>query len=161
MFFDFECTQFRAYTTTCKMFEDVCSRRSNVHTHKSSCYSKVLVLVCPFVCFCLFLRSIVMSVSVYGSVCLSARISPEPHARSLPNLLCVLPMSVARSSFDKFTIGRIAYRREGIFFPIENALSAGKGGWECTARAKCTKQGNRRLPCFVTDFYSCTVLLLY
>jgi len=41
-----------------------------------------------------------------------------------------------------FTIGRIAYRREGFFsefFPNENALLAGKGGWEweCTARAKC------------------------
>jgi len=35
-----------------------------------------------------------------------------------------------------FTIGRIAYRREGVFFSIENALSGGKGGWECTARAK-------------------------
>jgi len=35
-----------------------------------------------------------------------------------------------------FTIGRIAYRREGVFFPTGNALSAGKGGWKCTARAK-------------------------
>jgi len=26
-----------------------------------------------------------------------------------------------------FTIDRIAYRRKGVFFPIENALSAGKG----------------------------------
>jgi len=70
------------------------------------------------------LRSIVMSMSV----CLSARISPESHARSLPNFLCMLPMSVARSSSIMFTIGRIAYRREGVFFPIENALLAGKGG---------------------------------
>jgi len=30
----------------------------------------------------------------------------------------------------------IAFCREGVFFPTENALSAGKGGWECTARAK-------------------------
>jgi len=30
-------------------------------------------------------------------VCLSARISPEPHARSLP-FLCILLMAVARSS---------------------------------------------------------------
>jgi len=48
----------------------------------------------------------------------------------------MLPMSMARSSSGMFTIGRIAYRREGFFFAIENALSAGKGGWECTARAK-------------------------
>jgi len=68
-------------------------------------------------------------VSVRLSVCLSARISPEPHARSLPNLLCMLPMYVARSSSGTFTTGRIAYRREGVFFPIENALSAGKGRW--------------------------------
>jgi len=26
---------------------------------------------------------------------------------------------------DMFTIGRIAYRREGVFFPVENALSTG------------------------------------
>jgi len=37
----------------------------------------------------------------------------------------MLPVSVARSS-SVFTIGRIAYRREGVF-PIENALSAKKG----------------------------------
>ena len=35
-----------------------------------------------------------------------------------------------------FTIGRIVDRREGVFFPTENALSVEKGGWECTARAK-------------------------
>jgi len=61
------------------------------------------------------------------SVCLSARISPEPHARSLPIFLCMLPMSVARSSSGMLTIGRIAYRRGGVIFPTKNALSAGKG----------------------------------
>jgi len=30
----------------------------------------------------------------------------------LPNFLCVLPMSVARSAFSMLTIGRIAYRQE-------------------------------------------------
>jgi len=70
------------------------------------------------------------------SVCLSTRISWEPHAQSLPNFLCMLPMSMARSSSDIFTIVRIVCHREGVFFPDENALSAGKGGWECTARAK-------------------------
>ena len=78
------------------------------------------------------------------SVCLSARISPEPHGRSLPNSLCMLPMSVARSSFDTFTVGRIACHREGVFFPTENALLVGKGGWECTARGKVCYL---RLPC--------------
>jgi len=48
----------------------------------------------------------------------------------------MLPMFVARSSSGMFTMGRIAYRREGVFFPIENALSAVKGRWECTAWAK-------------------------
>jgi len=57
------------------------------------------------------MRSIVTSMSVCGSVRLSARISQEPHARSLP-VLCVLPMSVARSSSGMFTIGRIACRRD-------------------------------------------------
>ena len=42
-----------------------------------------------------------------------ARISPEPHARSLPNFLCMLPMSVAWSSSSMLMIGHIAYQREG------------------------------------------------
>ena len=46
-------------------------------------------------------------------VCLSMRISPEPEAQPLPNFLCMLPMSVARSSSGTLTIGRIAYRQEG------------------------------------------------
>jgi len=52
------------------------------------------------------------------------------------NFLCMLAVSVALSSYDMFTIGRIAYRREGVFFPIENALLARKGGWERIAQAK-------------------------
>jgi len=48
------------------------------------------------------------------SVCLSARISLEPHSRSLPNFLCMLPMSMAWSSSGMLTVGRIAYRREGV-----------------------------------------------
>jgi len=40
---------------------------------------------------------------VCWSVCLSARISLEPHAPSLPIFLCMLPMSVAWSSSDVFT----------------------------------------------------------
>ena len=46
-------------------------------------------------------------------VCLSARISPGPHSRSLPKFMCMLPVSVARSSSGMLTIGRIACRREG------------------------------------------------
>ena len=58
------------------------------------------------------LRSIVMSMSVCLCVCLSARLSTEPHAQSLPNFLRMLPISVARSSSGMLMIGRIAYRRE-------------------------------------------------
>jgi len=47
------------------------------------------------------------------SVCLSVCPTPEPHARS-------------GSCSDIFTIGRIAYRQEWVFFPTENVLSAGK-----------------------------------
>jgi len=65
---------------------------------------------------------IVMSASVCLSVCLSGKISLEPLARSLPNFLCMLPMSVALSSSLMFTIGRITYRREGFFFPIDNTV---------------------------------------
>jgi len=58
-------------------------------------------------------RSIVMSMSVCVSVCLSGRISPEPHARSLPIFVHVAySMCVARSSSGTLTIGRIAYQRE-------------------------------------------------
>jgi len=32
------------------------------------------------------------------SVCLSMSIPPEPHARSLPNVLCMLPIAIAQSS---------------------------------------------------------------
>jgi len=61
---------------------------------------------------------------VCGSVWLSMRISPEPHVQSLPNFLCMLPVSVARSS-DMFTIGCVAYDREAVFFPIDNAYISG------------------------------------
>jgi len=82
-----------------------------------------------------------MSMSVCGSVCLCVCLSVREDifrtTRAIfTKFFCTLPMSVARSSSGMFTIGRIACRREGVFFPTENALSAGKGGWECTARAK-------------------------
>ena len=73
------------------------------------------------------LRSIVMSTSVCLSVCLSVREDISGTTRVIfINFLCMLPMSVIRSSSDMFTIGHIAYRREGVFFPNENALSARK-----------------------------------
>jgi len=57
------------------------------------------------------LRSIVMSMSLCVFVC------PRGYLRNrrcdLYHFLCVLYMSVARSSSGTFTIGRIAYRREG------------------------------------------------
>jgi len=68
------------------------------------------------------LRSIVMSrpMSVCVSICLSMSACLfvrdgiyRPHARSLPNFLCMLPMYVARSSSGMLTIGRIAYCRDG------------------------------------------------
>jgi len=81
------------------------------------------------------LRSIVMSrsicrtagLSVCVYVCLSVRISPEPQVRSLPNFSCMLPVSVARSSSGVFVIGRIAYQREGVFFPLKMNNHLGKG----------------------------------
>ena len=57
------------------------------------------------------------------SVCLSVRQNISGIMRAIfTNFLSVLPVSVARSSSGTFTIGRIAYRGEGIFFPIDNAL---------------------------------------
>ena len=55
-------------------------------------------------------------------VCLFAKLSPEPHARSLP-ILSMLPLAVARSSSGRVTI---KYQRKwavlGVFFPTDNAL---------------------------------------
>jgi len=47
--------------------------------------------------------------------------------RDLYQFLCMLPAFPAQSSSDMFTISRIAFLREAVFFPTENALSAGKG----------------------------------
>jgi len=58
-------------------------------------------------------------------VYLSAKISPEPHARSLPMFLCTLPMAVAQSSSGRVTKsqreGEGVVFREG-FFPIVTRL---------------------------------------
>jgi len=79
--------------------------------------------------------------SVGLSLCLSVGLSVRKDisrttCAMFTKFLCMLPMSVARSSSGMFTIGRIACRREGVFLPIENALSAGKGRWECTVWLK-------------------------
>jgi len=57
-----------------------------------------------------WLRSIVMSMSVCLSVCPRGYLLN--HTRDLYEFLCMLPMSVARSSSGTLTIGRIASRCE-------------------------------------------------
>ena len=48
------------------------------------------------------------------SVCLSARLSPKPLVRSLPNFLCTFPSPwLCQSSSGMLTIGCITYQREG------------------------------------------------
>jgi len=92
---------------------------------RASCFSpsKELALFClenNFVLFNFFnsdllqrLRSIVMSLFV--SVCVSVREDVSGTTRAIfTNSLCMLPMSVARSSSGMLTIGRIAYWREGV-----------------------------------------------
>jgi len=106
-------------------------------TYRSSDSGKLLYLLRPRE----RLRSIVMSMSVClwacESVSLSVRHDISGTTRAIfTKFLRMLPTSVAWSCSDMFTIGRIAYRREGIFFPVENALSAAKRGWDFTARAK-------------------------
>ena len=110
----------------------------------TSFLATLTVAACSFVQLLLSLQellsSIVMStgVSVCVSVCLQGYLGYlRNHTCDLYQIfLCLLPMSVARSSSGMFTIGRIACRREGVFLPIENALSAGKGRWECTVWLK-------------------------
>ena len=47
----------------------------------------------------------VRSIATSVIVCLSARISRKPRRRTSPNLLCVLPLVVARFSSDGVAIG--------------------------------------------------------
>jgi len=49
------------------------------------------------------------------------------HTRDLCQMFMHVAYAVTRSSSDMFTIGRIAYCREGVCFATENALSTGKG----------------------------------
>jgi len=78
--------------------------------------------------------------SLCGSVSLFARISPEPQAQSLPNFLHILPMSMARSSSGMFTIGLIAYRREGFSSLLKMHYRPGEVCY-------------MRLPCFIRTIF--------
>ena len=53
---------------------------------------------------------------------MSARISPKPHERSLPNFSCMLPVAVARSSSGKVTKSQGKGVILEVFFPTDNAL---------------------------------------
>ena len=80
------------------------------------------------------LRSIVISMSV--SVCLSVRISPEPHVPSLPNFLwCSLcPWLGPPATCLRLAASRIAGK--GFSSLLKMHYRPGNGGWECTARTK-------------------------
>jgi len=54
-------------------------------------------------------------------VCLSVSISLEPHVRSLPIFLRMLPMAMARSS-GSVTKSQGEGAVSGVLFPIDNAL---------------------------------------
>jgi len=59
-------------------------------------------------------------------VCLSARISPEPHTQSLRHFLCMLPMAVAQSS-SRATKSQEEGEILGVFLPLtmhRNAFAA-------------------------------------
>ena len=86
------------------------------------------------------------------SACMSARTSPEPHARFLPIYLCMLSRAVARPSSGRVTKSQGERGFWGLSRPFvcqasanrnpKNSerrrcgLSAGKGWWECTPGAK-------------------------
>jgi len=55
-------------------------------------------------------------------VCLSAIISSELHVRSSPNLLCVLPVAVARSSSDGVIVLRISGFMDDVIFAHKRRL---------------------------------------
>ena len=68
------------------------------------------------------------SVCVCVPVCLSARISPEPHARFLPNVLCILPIAVARSFSCGVAHSQGEWAILAVFFPIDSAFYAPYSG---------------------------------
>jgi len=61
------------------------------------------------------------------SVRLSARISPESHSRSLPNFLCMLPVSVARSSSDVYDRPHRLSPGRGFSSPLKMHYRPGNG----------------------------------
>ena len=69
-----------------------------------------------------------MNVSVCGCVCPTGYL--WNHTCDLYQIFCAccLPVSVVQLSSDTFTIGRIAYRRAGVFFPLTMYYRPGKGG---------------------------------
>jgi len=90
------------------------------------------------------LRNLVMSICL--SMCLSVHEDISGTTRAIfTKFLCVLPISVARSSSDTFTIGCIACRREMIFFPLKMHYLQGKGMGVHSAGEVCYL----RLPCQV------------
>jgi len=92
------------------------------------------------------LRSIVTSMSVCLSVCPRGYL--QNHTRDFYQFLCMLPASVARSSSDMFTIGRISpFAGKGFSSPLKMHYRPRKGIWECTARANCA-------------VYTCSIALL-
>jgi len=55
-------------------------------------------------------------------VCLSTRISPEPHGQYLPNFLQMLLMDMTRPSDGRVTKSQMQWAILGVFFPTDNAL---------------------------------------
>jgi len=165
------CAEKRPWTPTNRMLyafafcsPSACSRPSlNIHVFivyvscklsvKQDLFSQTsLCSVCNyFACgsCCKVLWWVCLSIGL--SVCLSARISLEPHVRSLPIFLCTLPMSVARSSSDTFTIGHITYRREGVSFPIENVFFVRKAGVGVHSAGEVCYLW---LPCYISELIS-------
>jgi len=75
--------------------------------------------------------------SVCGSACLSICEYNSGTTRTIFTKYLERVAYVCGSSFSgMFTIGRIACRWEGVFFPIKNCIIGWESGWECTARAK-------------------------
>jgi len=66
--------------------------------------------------------------------CLSASISPEPHARSLPNFACTLPITVAQSFSGGVTQSQGDRVILGVYFRIQNALYGPYSGMNFTTK---------------------------
>jgi len=121
----------------CDIWEGACISSGIVVTSPRYCNQYVCLCFCLCVCLC---------------VCLSTCITRKPHSQTSPNLLCILPVAVARSFSDGIVICYVLPVYRGINGGTGMALcglpwgaASGHGCWPGAAhwlsRQACTSGG--------------------